>query len=382
MSAPPVGSPAADTALARLRGPLPALPYDARRIAALTANPSCARRAVLDAAGVDKRSLAARVGFPTAYGRSPFAIQRGNAFAELVMANGCAELLTLLRAVLGTSVEEVALAQLRDAAGDTDIDARHAETLRVLRRVVEGVDPRTILDHPVLTLDIAGQRALLEPDAVTHLIDGRCYVVVIASFAAIDGQADPVKVAAAARRAAVHVLALRSTLTSLGHDPALVADRFLLVCPKNFSNRPFGRLVDVRQQLDAVAFQLARLHRVDALAATLAPGSFDLSERADGGPARSGAQLRAALSELPARFVPECLSACELAAMCREAATAAGEIARLGTVIRDDLPGIESITRAKRLIDGEAEPDETERDVVTSLRAAAALRARFLGRAS
>src|SRR5438270_10649604 len=40
--------------LAELRGPVPPRHHDARTIAALTANPGCARRAVLDAAGVDK----------------------------------------------------------------------------------------------------------------------------------------------------------------------------------------------------------------------------------------------------------------------------------------------------------------------------------------
>lgn len=382
MSTPHLGSPAAVTALGRLRGPLPAQPYDARRIAALTANPGCARRAVVDAAGVDKRALAGRTGFPSEVGQSPFAIQRGNTFAELVMANGCAELLTLLRAELGTAVEEAALAPLREVAGNADLAARHAETLRVLRRVVVDGEARTILDRPVLALDIAGQPAHLEADAVTHLIGGRFHVVAIASFAAIDGQADPAKVAAAARRAAVHVLALRSTLTIMGLDAGMVADRILLVCPKDFSNRPFGRLVDVRQQLDAVAFQLTRLRRADELAATLPAAAFDLSDDADGTPARSGGQLRAALAELPARYVPECLSACELATLCRASAVEDGEIARLGTAIRDDLPGIDSLTRAKRLIDGELEPSDAERDIVASLRAAAVLRARRLGMVS
>ncbi|MGW5463753.1 hypothetical protein [Streptomyces sp. NPDC003996] len=66
--------------LSFLRGPIAPQPYTARKITALTANPGCARRAVLDAAGVDKDVLAARVGFGARFGQSPFAISRGNAF--------------------------------------------------------------------------------------------------------------------------------------------------------------------------------------------------------------------------------------------------------------------------------------------------------------
>ncbi|MGW5820131.1 hypothetical protein ACWFR0_27190, partial [Streptomyces noursei] len=48
--------------LAVLRGPRPPQEYTARKITALTANPACSRRAVLDAAGVDKALLAQRLG--------------------------------------------------------------------------------------------------------------------------------------------------------------------------------------------------------------------------------------------------------------------------------------------------------------------------------
>jgi len=77
MAAPPP-RPIADR-LAELRGPVPPRHHDARTIAALTGNPGCSRRAVLDAAGVDKRALAERIGFGARFGQSPFAISRGNA---------------------------------------------------------------------------------------------------------------------------------------------------------------------------------------------------------------------------------------------------------------------------------------------------------------
>ncbi|HLL36623.1 MAG TPA: hypothetical protein VK545_22700, partial [Streptomyces sp.] len=56
--------------LAELRGPdVPAKALDARALAALAANPGCARRAVLDGAVVDKTRLADALGSPSAFGQ-------------------------------------------------------------------------------------------------------------------------------------------------------------------------------------------------------------------------------------------------------------------------------------------------------------------------
>ena len=46
-----------DARLDRLRGPVAPRRHNARTIAALTGNPGCTRRAVLDGAGVDKMIL-------------------------------------------------------------------------------------------------------------------------------------------------------------------------------------------------------------------------------------------------------------------------------------------------------------------------------------
>ncbi|MDF2711847.1 MAG: hypothetical protein K0R62_7499 [Nonomuraea muscovyensis] len=91
-----------------LRGTTPQKPHDARAIAALAANPGCTRRALLDGAGIDKDAAARHLGFPAPFGQSPFAITRGNAFEALVKADGCAELLRMLRELLGLPIAEVA----------------------------------------------------------------------------------------------------------------------------------------------------------------------------------------------------------------------------------------------------------------------------------
>lgn len=58
---------------------------------ALTTNPGCARRAVLDCAGVDKQRLAVYIDYPARFGQSQFTISRGNAFEARGKANGCAQ---------------------------------------------------------------------------------------------------------------------------------------------------------------------------------------------------------------------------------------------------------------------------------------------------
>jgi len=55
---------AVEARLDHIRGTAAPKSHNARTIAALTSNPGCARRAVLDAAGVDKQRLASYTDFP------------------------------------------------------------------------------------------------------------------------------------------------------------------------------------------------------------------------------------------------------------------------------------------------------------------------------
>ncbi|MCT2592153.1 hypothetical protein LHJ74_19970 [Streptomyces sp. N2-109] len=361
--------------LARLRGPASPEPYTARKITALTANPACARRAVLDAAGVDKALLATRIGFEPRFGQSPFALTRGQAFETLVAWGGYAELVSLLRTELAVPVTEAAVADLTEVAGNSAPAVRARETQRLLERIAAGDEDRLILGHPMLTLDVAGRTAFLEPDALTHRIGGRFYAVEIRSFPAIDGQADPARTAEAVKQAAVHVIALRQAFHRAGLPPEAVADEFLLICPKDFSNRPYGRLLDLRQELDAVEFQLGRLRRAADLTETLpADASFDLAEDSAGSPVRDAGELDASVGALEAAYSPSCLSFCEMSRYCRQEAETAGEPARLGSGVRNDLPGIGSTRTALGLIDGTVEPEPEQAEIAELLRTAARLR--------
>ncbi|MGY0024230.1 hypothetical protein [Streptomyces sp. cg35] len=357
--------------LAELRGPdNPPRPLDARALAALAANPGCSRRALLDGAGVDKARLADALGSPSAFGQSQFALTRGNVFEARVKADGGAQLLHLVHARVGGDAPEPAPELVRapdlSAIGP---EGRTERTRLALREAVEAPGTWTFLDHPMLALDVAGSPAFLEPDAVVVHPDGSWTVVEIKSFPMIDGAADAAKVGAAARQAAVYVLALEQLADRMPDIAVRVRDRVVLVCPKDFSNLPAASAVDVRRQLSVTRRQLRRLTRIEDIAAQLPPGTvLD--------PARSPAELTAAVESVPATYAPECLAACELAFHCRDRSRAAGAVTALGRPLRAELGGLTTVDAVLAAAHGEA--GDPADPTVAALRRAAALRAEAL----
>jgi hypothetical protein len=367
--------------LDRIRGPVPPRNHNARTIAALAANPGCARRAILDAAGADKQRIAAHLGFPPRFGQSQFAITRGNAFEAQVKADGCAELLTLLRAHLNLPIPEVSYDNLDEVGGDLSQPVRHARTRQLLARAARsGEDAGTLFDHPLLRLEVGGRPAYLEPDLIAFQLHGRFHVVEIKSFAVIDGQADGDKVAAAVIQSAVYVLALRELLASQGIGSDAVADEVLLVCPENFSNKPTAASLDVRRQLTVLRRQLSRLERIDSLLRSLPDElSFDLRPGNAGTARRDPADLAGAMRIVPARYAPDCLSTCEMCFFCRD--EAAGLTARLGRSALEDLGGIEHLAMVLRLASGQVPPGDGQAEAAQLLTAAARIRGELLGEA-
>ena len=365
--------------LAELRGPdVPAKALDARALAALAANPGCARRAILDGAGVNKAAVANALGSPSAFGQSQFALTRGNAFEAKVKADGGAELLRLVHDKLDRSAEPPADARVPDltAAGP---QGRTARTELELREATAHPGAWTLLDHPMLALDVAGSPAFLEPDAVVVHPDGSWTVVEIKSFPLLDGSADPAKVGAAARQAAVYVLALEEVAARLGAEPEgpaqdrapapRVRHRVLLVCPRDFSNLPAASAVDIRKQGAVTARQLARLTRIEDIADALPDGTCF-------SPDLPAEELTAAVESVPAAYAPECLSACELAFHCRARSREEGAVTSLGRPVRAELGGLTTVEDVLAAARGEAgDPDDP---AVAALRRAAALRAEAL----
>ncbi|AZP23334.1 hypothetical protein ACIGMX_22325 [Streptomyces aquilus] len=362
--------------LAELRGPdVPAKALDARALAALAANPGCRRRAILDGAGVNKATLASALGSPSAFGQSQFALTRGNAFEAKVKADGGAELLRLVHEKLDRHAEPPTDARVPDLTA-IGPEGRTARTALALREAAEAYGAWTLLDHPMLALDVAGSPAFLEPDAVVVHPDGGWTVVEIKSFPMLDGSADPAKVGAAARQAAVYVLALEEVAAhiTVADAPAPeVCHQVLLVCPKDFSNLPTASAVDVRKQRAVTARQLARLTRIQDIADTLPEGTcFD--------PARPAEELTAAVESVPATYAPECLSACELAFHCRDRSRAAGVVTSLGRSVRAELGALTTVPDVLAAARGEA--GDPADPTVAALRRAAALRAEALGAAA
>ncbi|MFG2883900.1 hypothetical protein ACGFYV_16650 [Streptomyces sp. NPDC048297] len=348
---------------------VPAKALDARALAALAANPGCRRRAILDGAGVDKAALASALGSPSGFGQSQFALTRGNAFEAKVKADGGAELLRLVHARLDPGAEPPSGAALPDLSAPGP-EGRTARTALALREAVRA-GGWTLLDHPMLALDVAGSSAFLEPDAVVVHPDGGWTVVEIKSFPMLDGSADPAKVGAAARQAAVYVLALEDVARRLDPPPR-VRHRVLLVCPKDFSNLPTACAVDVRKQRAVTARQLARLTRVEEIADALPEGTCFA-------PDRPAEELTAAVEAVPAVYAPECLSACELAFHCRERSRAAGAVTRLGRPLRAELGGLTTVEDVLAAARGETgDPDDP---TVAALRRAATLRGEALAHA-
>jgi hypothetical protein len=365
--------------LDQLRGPVPPIPHNARTIAALTSNPACSRRAVMDSAGVDKRAVAARVGFPPPYGQSPFAITRAQAFESQVKANGCAELLRMLRDVLDLAIPEVAYQDLEDVGGNAGQEVRHALARQVLGAAANGTDDfGTLFDHPLLRLPVGGRQVFLEPDLIAFQFQGTFHIIEIKSFAVIDGQADGGKVAAAAVQSAVYVVALRRLLADLGHGPSAVSHNVVLVCPENFSNHAVATKIDVRRQLTVLNRQLDRMTRIDQLLEPLDLDlTFHLAPDRDGRPTRPVGELCAALEHIPARYSPDCLAMCELSYFCRDEAR--GTTYALGRSVSEELGSIESVSMALGLAGGSLTPSPEQVEAAGVLRAALRLRNECFG---
>lgn len=369
-----------DERLDALRGSAPRLTYNARSLAALENNPRCALRAVLDASGSDKAAIAAHAGYPSQFGQSIFAITRGNSFEQMVKADGCAELLRVLRETLELTPSEAGYRGLEDVGGDGSPAARHARTTQLLVAAARGAGDSTLYDHPMLKLVVGGHPVYLEPDLVAFRIRDRFHVVEIKSFPIIDGQADPALVRSATTQACAYIIALRAMLAEAGIEPDAVSEKIILVSPKNFTNRPTGAFVDARKQVRNLARQLARIERIGDLVELLPPDlTFDLAADDTGKPQRPAHELAAALEQVPATYRPDCLNHCEMAFFCRSRARACASLDVLGPAVREHLGGIDTATMALGLARGQLTPDDDQTEMALALRHAARLRAELVG---
>lgn len=363
-------------ALAALRGSLPVKPPSARHIAGIRDNPACNARRVLDAAGVDKGSVARRLGHAMPEGQSVFALQRGSRFEQLVKQDNYAELIRLLRSC-GYPMDAVRVLPLRDLY---PIDPRNpaaalarraAETRSAIVAMAAGREGAiNLIDGGALEWDFGGAIARLEADGIAWRIGDRIRVIEVKSFPIVDGRADSEKVGGAAWQSAVYVAALIDLIEAAGLDPSVVSTEVLLIASKNTSLVPTVVPIDVSRHVRSLRRMLVRRDTIPTILAALPPGVTLDTEGMDDDEAAE--HLESVLDTLGTNFLPSCLSSCPLAFHCRERARAAGEPSCLGADARASLGSVRSLGRALELA-RRAPADPAESDVAQHLVGAKAL---------
>lgn len=358
--------PDTDAVLSQIRGTLDVGRANARSVAALTENPGCTRRRVIDAAGVKAYELAERLGHPVTRGQSPFAITNGNMFEYRLKQGSDYRLLVeaLKRCSVDLPDEGLVVEDLGHVSGtkisQSWLRARVSKTDAVLAKIARGdSDAPHLVDHPVLRFDLAGSSVFLEPDALAFRVGGELEIVEIKSYPIIDGQADPAKVSSTAGQSAVYLLALRATLERLGFDPGLLRWSVILVAPRNFGRTATAYRIPLRKKASALQRVLGAVPRTGSVLADLPTGfTLDVDPQGKLKDLQREKKLDAAVRKLPMLFVPDCLSSCDMARFCRSQAILDDEPSRLGRSIRDDLAGVPRLADALRLARGDLRPDE------------------------
>ena len=356
--------------LDRIRGSLPKARANARSVAALTENPGCTRRRVIDSAGIAAYQLAEKLGHPTLRGQSPFAIDGGNRFEARLKERSGYELLVdaLTPYVDLPKPPDLIVEDLGEVPGrrftQAWMDERATRTDAALSRIARGqADAPHIVDHPVLRLDLAGVAVNLEPDALAFRVGDKLELVEIKSYPVIDGQADPGKLSSTAGQSAVYHMALRSTLERLGFDPELLEWSVILVAPRNFSRMPVAHRIPLKKKSMSLERVLKSVPQTATVLANLPDDlTFDVDPDGTLGVDEARDTLATAVSAVDAFYVPDCVQSCDMAKYCRSEAWRNDDPARLGRDARDNLAGVHSLADALRLaVSG---PDKSEPELI------------------
>lgn len=364
--------------LDQIRGGLDQARANARTVAALTDNPGCSRRRVIDAAGVKAHQLAASLRHPVTRGQSPFAIVNGNRFEyRLKRGSDYGLLVEALRPFVDLPDEGLVVSDANDVRGQLYspawMKARVKKTDEALTAIATGAaDAPHLVDHPVLVFDLAGTPVHLEPDALAFRVGNELELVEIKSYAVIDGQAPPDKVSATAGQSAVYLIAVRSTLERLGLDPGVLRTSVILVAPRNFGRTPTAHRIPLTKKSAALSRVLASVPRTTDLLAEL-PAKFTLDVDPQGklSEDKRVKALDKAIRQIDMLYVPECLSSCDMARFCRHQARTDDDPARLGRTARDSLAGVDRLKDVGRLATGGIRQSESHlADVAEALQAA------------
>lgn len=316
------------------------------------------------------------------FGQSQFAFARGAQFETHLIRNGCAVLLRALRDDLGFSLSEANILDLRQLHAPSLAGLRDCahKTKQIVARIVHGRPgaPNLIIGA-VFEATIAGITAYLEADAVAARDVGGAtiYTGEIKSFPIVDGRVAKEKLGKAADQVAVYQLLLRSVVKEVGGDAALVSQDALIVTPVNTGFHPKISTVNVEPRVRRAEELLAATAPVDHLAGAVPKG---VSFGAVANTATTEIERLRALDRLAGRvgthFCSSCLPNCGLARYCRQRTHAADDPALAGETVVRLMPGVRTMTEARKFSTGATCPQELE-VVADSLAAARRLYERF-----
>lgn len=363
--------------LSRLRGDFPEVRLTARRVAAVVEAPGCARRSILDGAGVDTTKLAGLI-TGTLDRQSPQVMSRAAQFKRVLDNHEHAQILALARQHLGLVLAEVRKRDMTEIADGAQLGSR--ETLRgrmtrqQVRRILAGEpDALNMVINPATPLQVGPRTAWLEQEALAFAEQGKINLVMVKTFDYLDGEADPAKVGQTAREAAAHILSLQELAEELGYPRDRISAEVLLILPSALSFRPVGLLVNVSQHVARLERRLANVPDVEALVAELGieqhlpsfgpriPRTEELVQDA-----------RDVVDQLPFRFGDGCQQ-CPMFRICRDEAQDARSTARLGSAVAGACGDVDSVDEALALAHEEQAPASlSERALASMLKRAAA----------
>ena len=358
----------------QIRGNLDIARANARTVAAITENPGCSRRRVIEAARVQIWQLSKMLGHSVDRGQSPFAISTGNHFETRLKQASHYELLRqALDPLTGCYDKPFKICNLSYAnnvkLGEPMLRARIIKTQDVLSKILRGEeDAPTLLDHPVFSLDFGGAEVFLEPDGLVVHADGSVELVEIKSFAIVDDQGDPDKLAATSAQAGVYLIALKTTIEELGLPQDKVKSSYLLVTPKNFGRVPIAYRLPLRKKENALLRVLRSTPRVDDTIAQL-PSDFtlDLNPSQELSPSEHRKKLADALNIIPMRYEPACIQRCDLFEHCRGQTVETASPAILGRASYEMIGAMGTMVDAIAVAQGTQDVPSSLIDVQTGL---------------
>ena len=356
------------------------------RLADFANHGHCPTASLAFAEGYDLDRVLQGTAYADPFGQSEFMFERGRMFERLVKQDAgdghCryGPLLELLREHLGFDTPDARIVNLRQELG-TDMEARARRTRRLLREMAEGREGfANIVDGAVLQAAVAGHVANYEADGLAFRLGGRLRVVEVKSFPVVDGQADPVALAAALDQGALYIHLVRMALEAENLDPDLVSDKLVLVTPRNVGLTPtlhergVGARIDrIRRLLDEVPDE------APATGTEGAPVRFAEVAPRQGRSAEERIDAAFSICEDVGNEFGAACQGCGMYRLCRDRAFEIGAPELAGDSVARELAGVADLDRAAALADG-ALPTPMEAPAARALSRAADLHAEALAR--